>query len=139
MTTLACNMYTNYEYSVLLNEIELSYNLVQRFNIWKSRMIELYRFITWKQTNNIIVDLVQDYSYDGFDGIRVANMFFYIQGGEIMARNLPNFVNGIPPQFSITTYSIYELDQRVEQYIVDLKDYLLIAEPPLQICQISGL
>ena len=60
MTTLACNMYTDHEYSVLLNEIELGYNLVQRFNIWKSRTIELYRFITWKQTNNIILFYIID-------------------------------------------------------------------------------
>lgn len=137
--TTVCNLYTNTEYENLLNEIELETNLQEGFNVWKTRTKEIYRYISWKQTDNVIVDLVQEYCYGGFNGLRVANMFFYIQGGEIMATNLLNYVMGIPPQFSAITYTIHDLDQKIESYITDLKEYLLISEPPLQICQISGL
>lgn len=138
-TQLNCDFFTNREYTFLTSSDKNTKFLNQSFNIWKDRMIELYRFVEWDQNNDIKTPLVEDYTYLGRNGVRIANYLFYQYGGEIPTMLLPNFAIGIPPQLTTTYYDVDTLDRKVTTFIEDMQEYLVIAEPPLQISQICGL
>lgn len=115
-------------------------NFQTDFNAWVDILVDRYKSTEYKQSNDVYINLVDYETYDSYNGVRVANIFFYRIGTTIYERELPQYIKMITLAEVASYTSLENLDTRVTAIIESLFDYIRINDTTsIYISDVCGL
>lgn len=127
-------------YNKIQSHEQIQSDFAIQFEIWKTNIVNKYFFVKLLQSNNVTIRLIDYYTKDTINGVRLANYFIYLQDNIIYTQKLENYVMMIPIQMFNSYDDFQKFDIAIASLIQSLTKYIINDDPsPILMCNIIDL